>query len=93
MIALVVVVPVVYCGAFRLAWFSDSDKREAAALIAKHGFSRNLRPLDAMQLAVMKRLGSEAIRHIYCADRPFAAVIKEEGFAVIDPEEPLEVKR
>jgi hypothetical protein len=44
--------------------------------------------LDAIQLAVMKRLGPQVIRHIYCADRPFAALIKEEGFSVINPEEP-----
>jgi predicted nucleic acid-binding protein len=44
-------------GAIRLAFFGDSDKREAAALIEKHGLSKNLRTLDAIQLAVVKRLG------------------------------------
>jgi hypothetical protein len=44
--------------------------------------------LDALQLVVMKRLGSQAIRHIYCADRTFAAIIAEERFSVMNPEEP-----
>jgi hypothetical protein len=44
-------------GAIRLAFFGDSDKREAAALSEKHGLSQNLRTLDAIQLVVVKRLG------------------------------------
>jgi uncharacterized protein len=74
-------------GAIRLTFFGDSDKREAAALIEKHSLSKNLRTLDAIQLAVVKRLASQVLRHVYCADRPFAALIREEGFSVIDPEE------
>ena len=75
-------------GAIRLTYFGDSDKREAAALIEKHGLSKNLRTLDAIQLAVMKRLGPQVLRQVYCADRPFAALMRAEGFSVIDPEEP-----
>lgn len=79
-------------GVIELAFFGDSEKKEAAVLIEKHGLSRNLRTLDAMQLAVMKRLGSQGITHVYCADRPFAALVKEEGFSVIDPEESPETQ-
>jgi uncharacterized protein len=75
-------------GVIRLTFFDDSDKREAAALIEKHGLSKSLRTLDAIQFAVVKRLGSEVLRHVYYADRPFAALIRAEGFSVIDPEEP-----
>jgi hypothetical protein len=75
-------------GVMHLTFFGDSDKREAAALIEKHGPSKNLRTLDAIQLAVVKRLGSQALRHVYCADRPFAALMRAEGLSVIDPEEP-----
>jgi hypothetical protein len=39
-----------------------------------------------MQLAVMKRLSSQVIRTVYCADGPFAAVIEAEGFSVTNPE-------
>lgn len=48
-------------GAIELIPLSDSDKKEAVALIEKHGLSRNLRTLDAMQLAVIKRFGSQSI--------------------------------
>lgn len=48
-------------GIIRLAFFGDSDKREAAVLIEKYGLSRNLWTLDAIQLAVIKRLGSQVI--------------------------------
>ncbi len=75
-------------GVLELAFFGDSEKKEAAVLIEKHGLSRNLRTLDAMQLAVMKRLGSQTITHVYCADRAFVALLEEEGFPVINPEEP-----
>ena len=44
-------------GATPLAFLGDSDKREAAALNEKHGLSKNLRTLDAIQLVVVKRLG------------------------------------
>ena len=79
-------------GVIQLVFFGDSEKREAAALIEKYGLSKNLRTLDAMQLAVMKRLGSQSITHVYCADRPFAALIKEEGFSVVNPEESSETQ-
>jgi predicted nucleic acid-binding protein len=79
-------------GVIQLVLFSDEEKKAAAALIETYGVSRNLRTLDAMQLAVMNRLGSQVITHVYCADRPFAAVIREEGFSVINPEEPPEIE-
>ena len=78
----------IHSGAIRLTFFDDRDRREAAALIEKHGLSKNLRTLDAIQCAVVKRLGSEVLRHVYGADRPFAALMREEGFSVVDPEEP-----
>jgi predicted nucleic acid-binding protein len=77
-------------GTIRLAFFGDSDKREAAVLIEKYGLSRNLRTLDAMQLAVMKRWGLQVIRDVYCADGPFVSLIAAEGFSVINPEAALE---
>jgi uncharacterized protein len=80
-------------GTIRLAFFGDSDKREAAVLIEKYGLSRNLRTLDAMQLAVIKRLGAQMIRDVYCADRPFVDLITAEGFSVINPETSPETRR
>lgn len=48
--------------------------------------------LDAMQLAAMKKLGGRVITYVYCADRPFGAVVEEEGFSVINPEQPPETE-
>lgn len=76
----------------QLASFGDDEKREAAALIEKYGVSRNLRTLDAMQLAVMNKLRAQIITHVYCADRSFAVLIREEGFSVINPEESAETE-
>jgi hypothetical protein len=73
-------------GTIRLAFFGDSDKREAAVLIETYGLLRNLRTLDAMQLTVIKRLGAQVIRDVYCAARPFGDLIEAEGFSVINPE-------
>lgn len=73
-------------GVVQLAFFGESENKVAAALIEKYGLSRSLRTLDAMQLQVMKRLGAQVITHVYCADRPFAPLVEEEGFSVINPE-------
>ena len=79
-------------GATPLAFLGDSDKREAAALIESMAYQKNLRTLEDIQLAVVKRLGPQVLRHVYCADRPFVALIRAEGFSVIDPEEPPEAE-
>jgi hypothetical protein len=54
---------------------------------------RNLRTLDAMQLAVVKRLGTQVIRDVYCADRPLIDLITAEGFSVINPEASPETRQ
>lgn len=77
-------------GMIQLIYFGESEKKGAAELIHKYGLSRNLRTLDAIQLAIMKRLGVQVITHIYCADRTFSDLIKNEGFSIIDPERPQE---
>ena len=48
--------------------------------------------LDAIQFAVVKKLGSVVLRHVYGADRPFAALLREEGLPVIGPEESPEAE-
>ena len=65
---------------------TDADKRSAGMLIEKYGLSQNLRTLDALQLAVMTRLGPQTITRILCADRVFVSIIEQEGFAVTNPE-------
>lgn len=80
-------------GAIEITPLSDDDKKEAVTLIEQHGPSKNLRTLDALQLAVMKRFGRQTLPRVYRADRPFVTVIEEEGFAVSNPESPLQVNR
>ncbi len=75
-------------GRLRVIALSDADKSEAAALIERHGMTRALRTLDALHLAVMKRIGTPRIHAVYCADQSLAAVLSAEGFTVIDPEAP-----
>jgi predicted nucleic acid-binding protein len=65
--------------------FTDADKRTAGMLIEKYGLSQNLRTLDALQLAVMTRLGPQTITRVLCADRAFIAIIEQEGFTVTNP--------
>ena len=71
----------------QLVSLDEEEKGEAAALIEEYGVSENLRTLDALQLAVIKQLGPQAVTEVYCADHRFAAVIKKEGFSVVDPEQ------
>lgn len=67
----------------------DTDKVAAARLVERYGLSQELRTLDALHLAVMKRLGTSRLHTVYCADRGLCAVLTAEGFTVINPEEPL----
>ena len=66
----------------------DTDKVEAARLVERYGLSQELRTLDALHLAVMKRLGTSRLHTVYCADRTLCAVLAAEGFTVVNPEEP-----
>jgi uncharacterized protein len=66
----------------------DTDKVEAARLVERYGLSQELRTLDAMHLAVIKRLGTGRLHTVYCADRGLCPVLAAEGFTVVNPEEP-----
>jgi predicted nucleic acid-binding protein len=59
----------------------------AGDLISMHGLSRQLRTLDAIQLAVALRIHRMApIDHFVCADQRLCDVAVLEGLAVINPE-------
>lgn len=61
----------------------------AGDLIDKHGMSRRLRALDAIQLSVALHLHRAApIDSFVCADRELCMVAGIEGLAVINPEQP-----
>jgi hypothetical protein len=58
----------------------------AGDLIGKHAMSRQLRALDAIQLAVASHLHrSFPIDHFVCADQRLCDVAALEGLAVINP--------
>jgi predicted nucleic acid-binding protein len=73
-------------GQLRVEAFGEADKVQAAQWIERHGVSRGLQALDAMHLAVIRRLGPAQLHAVYCADRPFLAILEAEGFRVINPE-------
>lgn len=77
----------VLSGIIQVEEFGENEKRAATALIEKHGLSKNLRTLDSMQMAVMKKVGLANIDYVYCADQSFISILEQEGFLVINPEE------
>jgi predicted nucleic acid-binding protein len=61
----------------------------AGDLIDKHGMSRRLRALDAIQLAVALHLHQTThVDHVVCADQDLCTVASLEGLAVVNPEHP-----
>ncbi len=60
----------------------------AGDLIGSHGLSRQLRTLDAIQLAVALRLHrSSTVDHFVSADQRLCDIAALEGLAVINPEQ------
>ena len=61
----------------------------AGDLISQHGMSRQLRTLDAVQLAVALRLHQVApIDQFDCADQRLCDIALLEGLAVFNPDQP-----
>jgi len=61
----------------------------AGDLIARHGKTRQIHTLDALQLAVALSIQQVvAIDHFICADQRLCDIASLEGFAVINPEQP-----
>ena len=73
-------------GVLRIEALGEADKADAARLLERYGLTRELRTLDALHLAVMRRLGPETLTAVYCADRRLIALLAAEGFTVINPE-------
>lgn len=66
---------------------TDIHFKDAEHLIGKHSFTRRLRTLDALQLAVALDLASQTLLdHFVIADRALGEVAALEGLSVIDPE-------
>jgi uncharacterized protein len=61
----------------------------AGALISQHGMTRQLRTLDAIQLAVALRIHHAApVDQFVCADQKLCDIAALEGLAVVNPEQP-----
>lgn len=74
---------------FRVVRMTGLHYQEAEQLIKKHGTSRSLRTLDALQLSVALDLRRrEMLDHFVCADKNLCAVAGIEGLSVINPEQP-----
>ena len=73
-------------GRLRVVVLTGRDKSEAVRLIEQYGLAQSLRTLDALHVAVMKRIGPTRIQTIYCADQTLISVLRTEGFTVVDPE-------
>jgi len=59
----------------------------AQDLVTSYGLTRQIRTLDALQLAVALHLHQMApIEHFVCADQRLCAIAALEGLAVINPE-------
>ena len=68
----------------------NADYQQAGDLITKHGMSRQIRTLDALQLAVALRIHqASSIDQFVCADQRLCEIAILEGLAVINPELPF----
>jgi len=75
------------CGAVEVFSLTDGHLKDAERLIGRHSFTRKLRTLDALQLAVALDLRNQSLLdHFVVADRSLADVAGLEGLSVIDPE-------
>ena len=74
---------------FQVVRMTGFHFQEADRLVRKHGPSRRLRTLDALQLAVALDLTKQGVLdHFVCADKGFIPAAVAEGLSVINPEQP-----
>ena len=72
---------------FRPIRAMNHDYQLAAELITKHGMTRQVRTLDALQLAVAMRIHPAASLDLFvCADQRLCEIARLEGFVVLNPE-------
>ncbi len=76
-------------GQFQVIRMTDFHYREAERLIRKYASTRNLRTLDALQLAVaLDHKRRETFDYFVCADTALSSIAHEEGLLMINPEQP-----
>ncbi len=77
----------VAAGEIEIYRLSDQNLEEGELLIGRHSFTRRLRTLDALQLAVALDLSRQnLLDHFVVADQALAEIASLEGLAVINPE-------
>ena len=76
----------------RLVWvlrMTDTHYQDAEGLLRRYGLKRQLRTLDALQLAVALDLRSRGMcDHFVCADQRLGEVAQQEGLSLLNPEHP-----
>jgi uncharacterized protein len=76
-------------GQFQVIRMTDFHYREAERLIRKYASTRNLRTLDALQLAVaLDHTRRETVDYLVCADTALSSIAQDEGLLTINPEQP-----
>jgi uncharacterized protein len=76
-------------GQFLVIRMTDFHYREAERLIRKYASTRNLRTLDALQLAVaLDHTRRETVDYLVCADTALSSIAQDEGLLTINPEQP-----
>lgn len=74
---------------FAVARMLNHHFRSAGDLLSKHGRSRHLYALDALQLAVVLSMPRPSPPDFFvCSDQRLIAVARLEGLDVLDPEQP-----
>ncbi len=74
-------------GLWQVVHVVNADYDQARQLLARHGLSRAIRTLDALQLAVALRLRvSQPVDALVCADARLCDLAALEGVTVINPE-------
>ncbi|MGE3818362.1 MAG: type II toxin-antitoxin system VapC family toxin [Isosphaeraceae bacterium] len=72
---------------YRVIRILNTHYNQAQDLIRGHGLARQVRSLDALQLAVALNLHQEApLDYFVCADHRLCDVALSEGLAVLNPE-------
>jgi len=73
----------------RVTRITDWHYQKAEQLIRRHGLTRRLRTLDALQLSVALDLRQRGLLDYFvCADKSLCTVANEAGLPIIDPEQP-----
>jgi predicted nucleic acid-binding protein len=76
-------------GQFQVIRMTDFHYREAERLIRKYASTRNLRTLDALQLAVaLDHKRRQTFDYFVCADNALLSIAQEEGLLMMNPEQP-----